>query len=126
MNNMINSAIGNLVPGISKGVNLIFINSKFGNLIPGQSILEESMEYSDSDEDDVPKKKKVKGTPKKKKKKNKCQTQKSYPKFKNRPRYPKMRYKEDAIEEENSLAKENENENENSDNHDDALPQNDK
>ena len=126
MNEMINSTLGNFVPGLSKGVNLIFINSKFGNLIPGQSILEESMEYSDSDEDDVPKKKKVKGTPKKKKKKNKCQTQKSYPKFKNRPRYPKMRYKEDAIEEENSLAKENENENENSDNHDDALPQNDK
>ena len=69
MSNMINSAIGNLVPGISKGVNLIFINSKFGNLIPGQSILEESMEYSDSDDDDVPKKKKVKGTPKKKKEK---------------------------------------------------------
>ena len=71
MNDMINSTLGNIVPGISKGVNLIFINSKFGNLIPGQSILEESMEYSDSDDDDVPKKKKVKGTPKKKKKKNK-------------------------------------------------------
>ena len=119
MNNMINSAIGNLVPGISKGVNLIFINSKFGNLIPGQSILEESMEYSDSDDDDVPKKKKVKGTPKKKKKKNKSRTQKAYPKIKNRPRYPKIRYDEDTIEEEDSLA--NNIDNENNDNHDNAL-----
>jgi hypothetical protein len=120
INNMINSAIGNLVPGISKGVNLIFINSKFGNLIPGQSILEESLEYSDSDDDDdVPKKKKVKGTPKKKKKKNKSRTQKSYPKLKNRPKYPKIRYEDDTIEEENSAAKENENEND--DNQDNAL-----
>ena len=116
MNNMINSAIGNLVPGISKGVNLIFINSKFGNLIPGQSILEESIEYSDSDDDDVPKKKKVKGTPKKKKKKNKSRMQKSYPKLKNRPKYPKIRYEDETIEEENSPAKENENNNNNQDN----------
>ena len=120
MNNMINSAIGNLVPGISKGVNLIFINSKFGNLIPGQSILEESMEYSDSDDDDVPKKKKVKGTPKKKKKKNKSRIQKSYPKLKNRPKYPKIRYEDETIEEENSPAKENENNN----NQDNALVDN--
>jgi len=120
MSNMINSAIGNLVPGISKGVNLIFINSKFGNLIPGQSILEESMEYSDSDDDDVPKKKKVKGTPKKKKKKNKSRMQKSYPKLKNRPKYPKIRYEDDTIEEENSPAKENENNN----NQDNALVDN--
>ena len=119
MSNMINSAIGNLVPGISKGVNLIFINSKFGNLIPGQSILEESMEYSDSD-DDVPKKKKVKGTPKKKKKKNKSRMQKSYPKLKNRPKYPKIRYEDETIEEENSPAKENENNN----NQDNALVDN--
>ena len=123
MNDMINSTLGNIVPGISKGVNLIFINSKFGNLIPGQSILEESMEYSDSD-DDVPKKKKVKGTPKKKKKKNKIRTQKAYPKIKNRPRYPKIRYDEDTIEEENSVAKDNDNEN--NDNHDDALNENNK
>ena len=120
MSNMINSAIGNLVPGISKGVNLIFINSKFGNLIPGQSILEESMEYSDSDDDDVPKKKKVKGTPKKKKKKNKSRMQKSYPKLKNRPKYPKIRYEDETIEEENSPAKENENNN----NQDNALVNN--
>ena len=120
ISNMINSAIGNLVPGISKGVNLIFINSKFGNLIPGQSILEESMEYSDSDDDDVPKKKKVKGTPKKKKKKNKSRMQKSYPKLKNRPKYPKIRYEDDTIEEENSPAKENENNN----NQDNALVDN--
>ena len=120
MNNMINSAIGNLVPGISKGVNLIFINSKFGNLIPGQSIMEESMEYSDSDDDDVPKKKKVKGTPKKKKKKNKSRMQKSYPKLKNRPKYPKIRYEDETIEEENSPAKENENNN----NQDNALVDN--
>ena len=120
MSNMINSAIGNLVPGISKGVNLIFINSKFGNLIPGQSILEESMEYSDSDDDDVPKKKKVKGTPKKKKKKNKSRMQKSYPKLKNRPKYPKIRYEDETIEEENSPAKENENNN----NQDNALVDN--
>ena len=120
MNNMINSAIGNLVPGISKGVNLIFINSKFGNLIPGQSILEESMEYSDSDDDDVPKKKKVKGTHKKKKKKNKSRMQKSYPKLKNRPKYPKIRYEDETIEEENSPAKENENNN----NQDNALVDN--
>ena len=120
MNNMINSAIGNLVPGISKGVNLIFINSKFGNLIPGQSILEESMEYSDSDDDDEPKKKKVKGTPKKKKKKNKSRMQKSYPKLKNRPKYPKIRYEDETIEEENSPAKENENNN----NQDNALVDN--
>jgi len=120
MNNMINSAIGNLVPGISKGVNLIFINSKFGNLIPGQSILEESIEYSDSDDDDVPKKKKVKGTPKKKKKKNKSRMQKSYPKLKNRPKYPKIRYEDETIEEENSPAKENENNN----NQDNALVDN--
>ena len=119
MNDMINSTLGNIVPGISKGVNLIFINSKFGNLIPGQSILEESMEYSDSDDDDVPKKKKVKGTPKKKKKKNKSRTQKAYPKIKNRPRYPKIRYDEDTIEEEDSLA--NNIDNENNDNHDNAL-----
>ena len=114
INEVISSTLSNYVPGMSRGVNLIFINSKFGNLIPGQSIQEESFEFSESD-DDVPKKKKVKGTPKKKKKKNKNKirpsTQKTYPKLKNRPRYPKIRYDEDTIEEENSSVKENESEN---------------
>ena len=114
MNDMFNS-LGNIVPGMSRGVNLIFINSKFGNLMPGQSIQEESIEFSDSDEDDVPKKKKAKGTPKKKKKKNKNkilnQTQKTNPTIKNRPRYPKIRSDDDTNEQECSAVKENENEN---------------
>ena len=116
MNDMFNS-LGNIVPGMSRGVNLIFINSKFGNLMPGQSIQEESIEFSDSDEDDVPKKKKAKGTPKKKKKKNKNknkilnQTQKTNPTIKNRPRYPKIRSDDHTNEQECSAVKENENEN---------------
>ena len=116
MNDMFNS-LGNIVPGMSRGVNLIFINSKFGNLMPGQSIQEESIEFSDSEEDDVPKKKKAKGTPKKKKKKNKNknkilnQTQKTNPTIKNRPRYPKIRSDDDTNEQECSAVKENENEN---------------
>ena len=114
INEVINSTLSNYVPGMSRGVNLIFINSKFGNLIPGQSIQEESFELSESDDDNVPKKKKIKGTPKKKKKKNKNKirpsTQKTYPKLKNRPRYPKIRYDENTIEEENSFVKENERE----------------
>ena len=116
MNDMFNS-LGNIVPGMSRGVNLIFINSKFGNLMPGQSIQEESIEFSDTDEDDVPKKKKAKGTPKKKKKKNKNknkilnQTQKTNPTIKNRPRYPKIRSDDDTNEQECSAVKENENEN---------------
>ena len=115
INEVISSTLGNYIPGMSRGVNLIFINSKFGNLIPGQSIQEESFEISESDDDNVPKKKKIKGTPKKKKKKNKNEIRptirKTYPKFKNRPRYPKIRYDEDTIEEENSSVKENESEN---------------
>ena len=110
INDMISNSLNNVVPGLSRGVNLIFINSKFGNLIPGQSILEESVEFSDSDEEDgVPKKKKIKGTPKKKKKKNKNKnrSQKTYPKMKNRPRYPKVKNNEDIIEEENCDEKEN-------------------
>ena len=116
MNDMFNS-LGNIVPGMSRGVNLIFINSKFGNLMPGQSIQEESIEFSDTDEDDVPKKKKAKGTPKKKKKKNKNknkilnQTQKTNPTIKNRPRYPKIRSDDHTNEQECSAVKENENEN---------------
>ena len=116
MNDMFNS-LGNIVPGMSRGVNLIFINSKFGNLMPGQSIQEESIEFSDSDEDEVPKKKKAKGTPKKKKKKNKNknkilnQTQKTNPTIKNRPRYPKIRSDDHTNEQECSAVKENENEN---------------
>ena len=68
INEMINNYLGNIVPGISRGVNLIFINSKFGNLIPGQSIREESIEFSDTDDENgTGKKRKIKGTPKKKK-----------------------------------------------------------
>jgi hypothetical protein len=108
INDMISNSLNNVVPGLSRGVNLIFINSKFGNLIPGQSIQEESVEFSDSeDENGVGKKKKIKGTPKKKKKKNKnknrIQMQKAYPKMKNRPKYPKRKNNDDSdiIEEEN-------------------------
>ena len=114
INEMISNSLNNVVPGLSRGVNLIFINSKFGNLIPGQSIQEESVEFSDSeDENGVGKKKKIKGTPKKKKKKNKnrTQTQKAYPKMKNRPKYPKRKNNDDIIEEENCDEKENENDN---------------
>ena len=122
INEMISNSLNNVVPGLSRGVNLIFINSKFGNLIPGQSIQEESVEYSDSeDENGMGKKKKIKGTPKKKKKKNKnknrIQTQKPYPKMKNRPKYPKRKNNdENIIEEENCDEKENVNDNDNGDN----------
>ena len=110
INDIINNSLNNVVPGLSRGVNLIFINSKFGNLIPGQSTLEESFEFSESDDENgVPKKKKIKGTPKKKKKKNKNQPQKqkTYPKIKNRPKYPKKKNIEDIIEEENCDEMEN-------------------
>lgn len=118
INEMINNTLGNIVPGMPRGVNLIFINSKFGNLIPGQSIQEESTEISESEEESgEPKKKKIKGTPKKKKKKNKnkirIQPQKTYPKVKNRPKYPKRKSDiDDVIEEENCDEQENENNNE--------------
>ena len=115
INDMINNSLGNIVPGISRGVNLIFINSKFGNLMPGQSIQEESVEFSDSDDENgMPKKKKIKGTPKKKKK-NKVRNQmhKTYPKIKNRPKYPRKKDNNgNIIEEENDDDKENENINE--------------
>ena len=59
INDMINNSLSNIVPGISRGVNLIFINSKFGNLMPAQSIQEERVEFSDSDDENgMPKKKK--------------------------------------------------------------------
>ena len=114
INEMISNSLNNVVPGLSRGVNLIFINSKFGNLIPGQSIQEENVEFSDSeDENGVGKKKKIKGTPKKKKKKNKNRTQmqKAYPRMKNRPKYPKRKNNDDIIEEENCDEKENETDN---------------
>ena len=115
INEMINNSLGNIVPGISRGVNLIFINSKFGNLIPGQSIQEESIEFSDTDDENgTGKKRKIKGTPKKKKKnKVRNQTQKTYPKMKIRPKYPKKKDNNgDIIEEEKDDNKENENDNE--------------
>ena len=115
INEMINNYLGNIVPGISRGVNLIFINSKFGNLIPGQSIREESIEFSDTDDENgTGKKRKIKGTPKKKKKnKVRNQTQKTYPKMKIRPKYPiKKDNNGDIIEEEKDDNKENENDNE--------------
>jgi len=115
INDMINNSLSNIVPGISRGVNLIFINSKFGNLIPGQSIQEESIEFSDTDDENgTGKKRKIKGTPKKKKKnKVRNQTQKTYPKMKIRPKYPKKKDNNgDIIEEEKDDNKENENDNE--------------
>ena len=115
INEMINNSLGNIVPGISRGVNLIFINSKFGNLIPGQSIQEESIEFSDTDDENgTGKKRKIKGTPKKKKKnKVRNQTQKTYPKMKIRPKYPKTKDNNgNIIEEEKDDNKENENDNE--------------
>ena len=115
INEMINNYLGNIVPGISRGVNLIFINSKFGNLIPGQSIQEERIEFSDTDDENgTGKKRKIKGTPKKKKKnKVRNQTQKTYPKMKIRPKYPiKKDNNGDIIEEEKDDNKENENDNE--------------
>ena len=115
INDMINNSLSNIVPGISRGVNLIFINSKFGNLMPGQSIQEESVEFSDSDDENgMPKKKKIKGTPKKKKK-NKVRNQmhKTYLKINNRPKYPRKKDNNgNIIEEENDDDKENENINE--------------
>ena len=114
-NNILNNNFGNLIPsGISKGINLIFVNPKFGNLMSGQSIQEEnSIDYTDSDdENSVPKKKKVKGSPKKRKKnnknKNKIQGQKQCNKIKNRPKYPKFKYGEN---DESFTIKENEDEN---------------
>ena len=120
INDMITNTIGNIVPGMPRGVNLIFINSKFGNLMPGQSIQEESNEISDSeDENGVPKKKKAKGTPKKKKKKKKNKNQpqmvKIYPKGKNKPKNPKKKNSDNdisTIEEEICEDKGNENNNE--------------
>ena len=112
-NDLLSNTFGNLIPGgLTKGINLIFVNPKFGNLMQGQSILEESMEYSDSDdENSVPKKKKAKGTPKKKKKKNnKNKIQKQYLKNKNRPRYPKMKNNESMETDESLIIKENEEE----------------
>ena len=115
INDMINNSLSNIVPGISRGVNLIFINSKFGNLMPAQSIQEERVEFSDSDDENgMPKKKKIKGTPKKKKK-NKVRNQmhKTYQKIKNRPKYPRKKDNNgNIIEEENDDDKENENINE--------------
>ena len=115
INDMINNSLSNIVPGISRGVNLIFINSKFGNLMPAQSIQEESVEFSDSDDENgMPKKKKIKGTPKKKKK-NKVRNQmhKTYLKINNRPKYPRKKDNNgNIIEEENDDDKENENINE--------------
>ena len=115
INDMINNSLSNIVPGTSRGVNLIFINSKFGNLMPAQSIQEESVEFSDSDDENgMPKKKKIKGTPKKKKK-NKVRNQmhKTYLKINNRPKYPRKKDNNgDIIEEEKDDNKENENDNE--------------
>ena len=68
INDILNSSYNNFLPGLPNRFNLIFINSKFGNLVPGQPIQEENCDFSDSDYDSEPKKKKVKQTPKKKKK----------------------------------------------------------
>ena len=96
INEILNSAYNNMLPGLQNRVNLIFINSKFGNLIPGQPIQEENSDFSDSDDDSEPKKRKVKGTPKRKKKKpiNKNKIQKYYAKPNIAPprkMYPKVR-----------------------------------
>lgn len=72
LKDILNTAFNNIIPGMQNGFNLIFINSKFGNLCPGQAIQEENSDLSDSDDDNVPKKKKIKQR-KKKNTRNKAQ-----------------------------------------------------
>lgn len=72
LKDILNTAFNNIIPGMQNGFNLIFINSKFGNLCPGQAIQEENSDLSDSDDDNVPKKRKIKQR-KKKNTRNKAQ-----------------------------------------------------
>ena len=114
INDILNSAFNNIYPGLHNGVNLIFINSKFRN-VQSQPIEEENNDFSDSDEEDYPpKKRKIKGTPKKKKKINKLQ--KYFGKPKNVVQKKKIIYpKENKIsrnksDDEDSIIDENDNE----------------
>ena len=95
INDILNSALNNIYPGLQSGYNLIFINSRFGNFKPPYSTIEEENSYSSDEEDLAPKKRKVKGTPKRKKKNNKNnKIQKYYGKSKLGPQkinYPKQK-----------------------------------
>ena len=112
INEIVNSTFNNLLPNLQNRVNLIFINSQFGSLVPGQASQEENIDFSDSEDDSEPKKRKIKRTPKKKKKSFKNKPTKYYgnsknttkkviyPKIKSNPKlkYPK-RNEEDSISE---------------------------
>ena len=102
LNDILYSTCNNWLPDLQNRVNLIFINSKFDNLIPRQSIQEESMDFSYSDDNSEPKKKKIKRTPKRKKKKTgKNKPKKYYGNSKNITKkviYPKAKYPKDNEE----------------------------
>lgn len=109
LKDILNTAFNNIIPGMQNGFNLIFINSKFGNLCPGQSIQEENSDASDSDDDNVPKKRKIKP---KKKKNTRNKAQKYLGRNKNNAqvkivKYPKKNNRNDDYE--NDSNDENEN-----------------
>ena len=114
LKDILNTAFNNIIPGMQNGFNLIFINSKFGNLCPGQSIQEENSDFSDSDDDNVPKKRKIK---QRKKKNTRNKAQKYLGRNKNNAqvkivKYPKKNNRDNDYE--NNSNDENENSDESS------------
>ena len=114
LKDILNTAFNNIIPGMQNGFNLIFINSKFGNLCPGQAIQEENSDFSDSDDDNVPKKRKIK---QRKKKNTRNKAQKYLGRNKNNAqvnivKYPKKNKRDNDYE--NNSNDENENSDESS------------
>ena len=89
LKDILNTAFNNIIPGMQNGFNLIFINSKFGNLCPGQAIQEENSDFSDSDDDNVPKKRKIK---QKKRKNTRNKAQKYLGRNKNNAQMKNVKY----------------------------------
>ena len=89
LKDILNTAFNNIIPGMQNGFNLIFINSKFGNLCPGQAIQEENSDFSDSDDDNVPKKRKIK---QKKRKNTRNKAQKYLGRNKNNVQMKNVKY----------------------------------
>ena len=114
LKDILNTAFNNIIPGMQNGFNLIFINSKFGNLCPGQAIQEENSDFSDSDDDNAPKKRKIK---QRKKKNTRNKAQKYLGRNKNNAqvnivKYPKKNKRDNDYE--NNSNDENENSDESS------------
>jgi len=114
LKDILNTAFNNIIPGMQNGFNLIFINSKFGNLCPGQAIQEENSDFSDSDDDNVPKKRKIK---QKKRKNTRNKAQKYLGRNKNNAqmknvKYPKKNHRDNDYD--NNSNDENENSEESS------------